>query len=71
MEGKGFYSPYGSKVSAANRQELSYYVRGGQWDDILETWGNGVITAPVSVEKMHQWRKDHPDAFIAALKGNE
>jgi len=26
-----------------------------------------VITKPVSVAAMHAWRKENPDAFIAAL----
>ena len=32
-----------------------------------ETWGDAIVTAPVSVEAMHAWLKNHPDAFIAAL----
>ncbi len=71
MEGKGFYSPYGAKLRADNCGELCYYVRGGQWQKVREHWGDAVITEPVSVEAMHRWLKDHPDAFVAALKGNE
>ena len=32
-----------------------------------ETWGDAVITKPVSVEAMHAWLKNQPEAFIAAL----
>ncbi len=70
MEGKGFYSPYGPKLRADNREKLCFYVRGGQWEDVLATWGDAVITKPVSVEKMHLWLKEHPNAFIAAVKGS-
>ena len=67
LSGKGFYSPYGEKVTATNDEKLSYYVRGAAWDDAKERWGNAVITNPVSVKTMHEWRKANPDAFIAAL----
>ena len=66
--GKGFYSVYGPKVSVSNDDRIRYYVRGGNvaWPT-EETWGNAVITAPVSVADMHAWLKENPDAFIAAL----
>ena len=69
--GKGFYSPYGGKVSAVNTTELCFYVRGAK-DAWLETntasvAGNAVLTKPVSVSAMHQWLKEHPGTFIAAL----
>ena len=67
LTGKGFYSPYGEKVAAVNDGLLRYYVRGGQWADAEEVWGEAVITKPVSVETMHAWLKENPDAFIAAL----
>ena len=67
LTGKGFYCPYGEKVAAVNDGLLRYYVRGGQWADAEETWGEAVITKPVSVETMHAWLKENPDAFIAAL----
>ena len=67
-EGKGFYAPYGPRITAENGEKLRYYVRGG-WDGATEeAWGDAVITEPVSVSKMHAWLKDHPDAFIAALR---
>ncbi|MBR2937061.1 MAG: homoserine dehydrogenase [Oscillospiraceae bacterium] len=69
--GKGFYSPCGEKVAAENTDTLCYYVRGGMdaWlqENTAETWGDAVITKPVSVEAMHRWLKDQPEAFIAAL----
>ena len=71
LAGKGFYSPYGGKVSAENAIELRFYVRGAKdaWleENAATTWGEAVITKPVSVNAMHAWLKDHPDAFIAAL----
>ena len=67
LTGKGFYSPYGEKVAAVNEETMRYYVRGAAWEDAEKTWGNAVITKPVSVKAMHAWRKENPGAFIAAL----
>ena len=68
LAGKGFYSPYGGKVAAENDGELSFYVRGAAWPEAAaETWGDAVITKPVAVSKIHAWRKENPDAFIAAM----
>ena len=66
-EGKGFYSPYGGSVQACNEEEMTYYVRGNWEGEIEETWGNAVLTKPVSVSKMHAWIKENPDAFVAAV----
>jgi len=74
LAGKGFYSPYGEKVAAKNTDVLSYYVSGAadSWlkDNTQETWGDAIITKPVSVEAMHAWRKANPEAFIAAFAEN-
>ena len=71
LAGKGFYAPYGGKVKATNTDVLCYYVSGGTdaWleENTAETWGNAVVTKPVSVEAMHQWLKNQPNAFIAAF----
>ena len=71
LAGKGFYSPYGAKVSADNSVERRFYVRGAQdaWLESCkqESWNDAVITKPVSVAKMHQWLAEHPGTFIAAL----
>ena len=71
LSGRGFYSPYGGKVAAENTDELCYYVSGfsDAWlaENTAETWGDAVITKPVSVDAIHTWRKANPDAFIAAL----
>ena len=68
LSGKGFYSPYGGKVAADNDCELSFYVRGAAWpEETAETWGDAVITKPVSVSKIHAWRKENPNVFIAAM----
>ncbi len=68
---RGFYVPYGKKVTAINNVKLSYYVSGAS-DEWLEerkelNWGDAVVTRPVSVHRMHSWAKEHPGAFIAAL----
>ena len=69
--GNGFYSNYGGKVAAENDDELRYYVRGAKdaWIEEIadETWGDAVVTKPVTVEAMHQWLADHPETFIAAF----
>ncbi len=71
LSGRGFYSPYGEKVAAENTDQLSYYVSGATdaWlqANTQENWEDAVVTAPVSVEAMHAWRKANPDAFIAAM----
>ena len=75
LAGKGFYSPYGKKISAVNTDMLCYYVSGVR-DSWLEenrqtSWGDGIITKPVTIKAMHTWLKEHPGAFIAALPVNE
>ena len=71
LNGIGFYGPCGPKTPVNNGDLYSYYVRGAEdgWlaDNTREHWGKAVVTEPVSVETMHKWLKDHPDAFIAAL----
>ena len=71
LQGKDFYSPYGEKVCAVNSDKLCWYVRGVQ-DSWLtaqkaETWGEAVVTNPVSVSDMHAWLKENPDAFAVAF----
>ena len=70
LAGKGFYAPYGGKVPAVNEESLRYYVRSDAalpegWT--AESWGNAVVTVPVSVTAMHNWLKANPGAFLAAL----
>lgn len=71
LAGRGFYGDYGPKAPVQNSDEYRYYVRGGsdEWlvSQITTAWGDGVVTRPVSVERMHLWLRDHPDAFIAAI----
>ena len=71
LAGKGFYSPYGGKVAAENATQLRFYVRGAKdaWleENAATTWGEAVITKPVSVNAMHAWLKSHPSTFLAAL----
>ena len=70
LAGKGFYAPYGGKVSAVNDEKLIYYVSGAQdaWleQNTQEKWDDAVITKPVSVADMHAWLQKNPQAFIAA-----
>ena len=68
LEGKGFYAPYGQKVSACNDGKLRYYVRGNWQGEAEETWGNAVVTKPVAVNEIHAWLKENPEAFIAAIR---
>ena len=68
---KGFYSPYGGKVSADNSLTRRFYIRGDK-DSFLEEntqeiWGNAVVTKPVAVGQMHAWLQKHPGTFLAAL----
>ncbi len=67
----GFYCNPGEKVAADNSDLVRYYVRGSEdtWlqDNAAERWGNAVVTVPVSVKEMHQWLKQYPGTFIAAL----
>ena len=67
LAGRGFYTPYGPKVAATNDVEMTYYVRGGWKGEVAESWGSAVVTKPVSVEAMHKWAKENPEAFIAAI----
>lgn len=67
LSGKGFYAPYGETVTADNSAAMRYYVRGPWQGDVEETWGNAVITAPVSVSQIHSWYKENPGAFLAAI----
>jgi hypothetical protein len=71
LAGRGFYSPCGGTVKAENTDTLCYYVRGGSdaWleENTAEKWGDAVITKAVSVEAMHNWLKNQPNAFIAAF----
>ena len=67
LAGRGFYTPYGPKVAATNDEEMTYYVRGDWNGEVADHWGNAVLTKPVTVEAMHKWAKENPEAFIAAL----
>ena len=71
IAGKSFYSPYGEKTPAANADTLRFYVS-GVCDSFIEenkaeAWGDAVVTKPISVEAIHAWRKENPEAFIAAF----
>ena len=71
LRGNGFYSICNGKASVCNDKKLCYYVRGAKdaWLDSItaESWGEGVITSPVSVSEMHAWCKNYPNVFMAAL----
>ena len=71
LAGRGFYSPYGGKVSADNSLTRCFYVRGDKdaWleANTAECWNGAVVTKPVAVNEMHKWLKAHPGTFLAAL----
>ncbi len=72
LRGNGFYAPCAGTVAAKNDCKLRFYVRGASdaWLDgvTAESWGEGVVTEPVSVDEMHAWLKRNPDAFLAAIR---
>jgi homoserine dehydrogenase len=68
LEGKGFYSVYGETVDVDNSEDLTWYVRGNWQGEAAEHWGDAVIVKNVSVAAMHAWRKENPEAFIAAFQ---
>jgi len=71
LAGKGFYSPYGGKVSADNSLKRRFYVRGDKdaWLEArtAESWNGAAVTEPIAVSEMHSWLKAHPGTFLAAL----
>ena len=71
LRGTGFYSPYGQKVPVENDEKLPYYIRGGDQSAfagaVAETWGDAIVTGPISVTEVHNWLKANHGAFIAAL----
>ena len=71
LAGRGFYCPYGPKVTVDNSLCLRYYVRGEDLSAFAsktaQVWGEAVITTPVCVAELHAWLKEHPEAFIAAM----
>ena len=68
LEGKSFYAPYGEKVASDTSLELTWYVRGSWQGEVAENWGEAVVTKAVSVADMHEWIKNNPDAFVAAIR---
>ena len=59
-------------MAAKNDEELRFYVRGESdaWLESVtaESWGEGIVTTPVAVDQMHAWLKEHPNAFMAAIR---
>jgi hypothetical protein len=59
-------------VAAKNDEELRFYVRGDSdaWLESVtaESWGEGIVTKNVAVDEMHAWLKEHPNAFMAAIR---
>ena len=72
LSGNGFYAPCAGTVAAKNDEELRFYVRGESdaWLESVtaETWGEGIVTKSVAVDEMHAWLKEHPNAFMAAIR---
>ena len=68
INGRGFYTTCGGSAAVSNSEEMRYYVRGGEVSfPVEERWGDAVVTAPVSVQEMHNWLKENKSAFIAAM----
>ncbi len=72
LAGNGFYAPCAGTVAAVNDKKLSYYIR-GEGDAWLEghtaaQWGQGIVTEPLPVHEVHAWAKEHPAAFVAAIR---
>jgi len=69
LAGTGFYCAAGEKRQVTNKTKLRYYIRGGKAlpCNVLEHWGDAVVTEPVSINAIHAWLKENPHAFIAAL----
>lgn len=50
-----------------------YYIRADRRDAFLDSaaesaWGSGIVTRPIPVRDMHQWKNENPDGvFLAAL----
>lgn len=69
--GKGFYCTIQGSREISNHPAMCYYVRGEQdsWlrENMQDTWGEGVVTKPVPVERMHRYLQQHPDSFIAGF----
>ena len=72
LRGNGFYAPCEGTVAAKNDEKLRFYVRGASdsWLEgvTAESWGEGVVTEPVSVDEIHAWLKNYPDCFLAAIR---
>ena len=71
--GLGFYCDTYEKTGVNNADvQMCYYVSGASdsylAENTAEIWGDAIVTKPVSVEKMHAWAKEHPDALIAAIR---
>ena len=69
--GRGYYAPYGGKVSAVNDHQMRYYVADpanlpADW--AAENWNGAAITKAVPVAEMHAWLKENPSVFIAAIE---
>ena len=67
LAGKPFYAKPEAPAAAKNDATLSFYLR-GPWDGpVRESWGEGLVTPPVSVKEIHTWAKNNPKAFFAAI----
>lgn len=70
--GNGFYAPCDGAAAARNDEKLRFYVRGDSdpWLErrTAERWGQGVVTEPIPVYEIHVWCKEHPNAFMAAIR---
>ena len=69
--GHGYYSVCKGGAKANNDLKMRFYVRGATdaWleENTAERWGEGVVTAPVSVAEMHAWCARFSIVFMAAI----
>ena len=75
MQGRSFYCGCGAPAVADNTEALRFYVRGASdaWLEAQreESWADAIVTKPVSVRQMHDWRSKHPGVFIAAVPDSQ
>ena len=71
LQGNGYYSVCKGSAGVSNEETLQFYVRGASdaWleSHTAERWGEAVITTPVSVAQIHDWCKNYPNVFMAAM----
>lgn len=71
LQGNGYYSQCTDSAEVSNTELLQFYVRSARdaWleSHCAEHWGDAIITTPVSVAEIHNWCKNYPNVFMAAM----